>query len=172
MTGTDTSYFNDAAMARKFAIRAHGDQKYGKEPYVVHLDQVVELCKPYPLKNLDIVAYLHDVMEDTSTTEEEIASNFGIWVAECVEMLTDPPGLNRKIRKAALHARLSKLRSSSSTYPVLIVKAADRLANIQQCIKYRDTRLLMYKKEHDEFKNAVYREVLNKDLFDEMDKIL
>ena len=39
--------------ARSFAIAAHGDQTYGDEPYVFHLDAVVELLAPFGLDARD-----------------------------------------------------------------------------------------------------------------------
>jgi (p)ppGpp synthase/HD superfamily hydrolase len=56
--------------AREFAIKAHGEQKYGEFPYSVHLDEVATIAKPYG-ESAEIVAYLHDVIEDTSVTKKE-----------------------------------------------------------------------------------------------------
>ncbi|MFA6234650.1 MAG: hypothetical protein WC824_10770, partial [Bacteroidota bacterium] len=53
--------------AREFAIKAHGDQKYGDQPYVVHLDAVKDLVLGYNCDNLRRAtdgAFLHDILED------------------------------------------------------------------------------------------------------------
>ena len=56
--------------AREFAIKAHGDQMYGDEPYIVHLDEVAGILHEFGIMetiftNAYIVAYLHDTIEDT-----------------------------------------------------------------------------------------------------------
>ena len=65
---------NVAAEARAFAIKAHGDRKYGSKPYVVHLDDVartaVELGFTSP--EHQVVAFLHDVLKDAATQPEDM----------------------------------------------------------------------------------------------------
>ena len=54
--------------ARNFAIKAHGHQKYGDSPYVVHLDAVAGTLERFGHAgdtNLIAAAYLHDTLEDT-----------------------------------------------------------------------------------------------------------
>ena len=53
--------------ARRMAVEAHGAQKYGVRPYSDHLDEVAALCTSHG-KDAQIVAYLHDALEDTSLT--------------------------------------------------------------------------------------------------------
>ena len=65
--------------ARKFAINAHGDQKYGELPYHVHLDAVAEIASEYG-ETVQIIAYLHDVAEDTSVQLQDIEREFGKFV--------------------------------------------------------------------------------------------
>jgi (p)ppGpp synthase/HD superfamily hydrolase len=54
------------AFARDFAIRAHGDQKYGSEPYVAHLDAVVAVLNEFGYSGDEYVCsgYLHDKQEN------------------------------------------------------------------------------------------------------------
>lgn len=71
--------------ARDFAVKAHGDQQYGQHPYSYHLDAVAALVVPFG-EDFQIVAYLHDTVEDTATTVEEIEATFGRAIAECVSI--------------------------------------------------------------------------------------
>lgn len=143
------------AEARDFAVRAHGDQKYGRHPYWVHLDSVAKIALKYG-DTAEIIAYLHDVVEDTHVQLSEIEAKFGKLVSDAVGILTDEPGKDRKERKAKTYAKMARV--SGDTEIALIVKAADRLANIRTCVAEGNKELLaMYKAEHAIFKEAVYR---------------
>lgn len=148
---------------REFAITRHGDQKYGEAPYAVHLDDVAVLVQPYGPTAVT-VAYLHDVIEDSPTTLSEVRDAYGVLVADCVDLLTDPPGVNRRERKMALFARLKEVRGVTEL--ALVVKVADRLANLQACIEGKNLSLLqMYLNEHAAFQEAVFRPGLCDDLW-------
>jgi len=134
--------------ARDFAILAHGDQKLSDgQPYSVHLDLVVNWLAHFKYFNVDdhqdvfIAAYLHDVVEDTKVTLDEIEARFGYRVRMLVWRLTDEPGANRKEKKL-------------NTYPKIVgiaeaIKLADRITNVTYSNnpKYRG----MYKMEQAEF---------------------
>lgn len=92
-------------LARDFSIAAHGDQRYGVNPYSVHLDAVTEIVSPYG-EDAQVIAYLHDVVEDTPVKIDVIREQFGDKIAACVSLLTDEPGVNRKERKARTNAKL------------------------------------------------------------------
>ena len=62
--------------ARIFAIAAHGGQKYGNYPYSVHLDAVAKIADEYGEKAA-VIAYLHDVVEDTFVSINDIEKEFG-----------------------------------------------------------------------------------------------
>lgn len=141
--------------AREFAIAAHGDQRYGERPYSFHLDQVVGSLSEFG-QDAEAVGYLHDVVEDTSTTVAEISEKFGPLVAECVALLTDVPGQNRKERKAKTYKKLSAV--SGPAQLALVVKVADRLANVRACIADGKEALWnVYRDEHAAFRAAAYR---------------
>lgn len=155
--------------AREFAIKAHGEQKYGEFPYSVHLDEVATIAKPYG-ESAEIVAYLHDVIEDTSVTKNEIESIFGSLVARCVQILSDEPGDTRKIRKAATYKKMAEVGGEENL--ALLVKAADRLANMRACIRIKDEGFLdLYKSENTVFKKAAYRDNLCDEIWMEIDVI-
>ncbi len=158
--------------ARALAVDAHGDQKYGDEPYVKHLDEVATLCEPYGEKAV-IVAYLHDALEDTPLQAQTVDGLFGSEVCSLVETLTDPPTGSRKERKAASYAKLGAIGAGSSLALALVVKAADRLANVRCCASGGNFGLLeMYRKEQAAFDAAVRRAGLNDALMDEVALVL
>lgn len=155
--------------ARTFALDAHGDQKYGTHPYHIHLDAVAELAREYG-ETAQVVAYLHDVVEDTSMELSAIETRFGGLVAGCVAILTDEPGKDRAEKKRKTYAKMATV--SGELQLALIVKAADRLANMRACVADENTRLLsVYKNEYETFKQAAYREDLCFSLWHEMDQI-
>ncbi|MCP3926897.1 MAG: HD domain-containing protein [Desulfobacterales bacterium] len=155
--------------ARKFAILSHGNQKYGDKPYSAHLDAVSEIARDYG-EIATVIAFLHDVVEDTSITIEEVEEEFGKLIADCVDILTDEPGKNRKERKAKTYAKMADVEGQNEI--ALIVKAADRLANMRSCLSNNNNGLFsMYKKEHNIFTESVYRENLCEDIWDEIKQI-
>lgn len=168
----------DIARARAFAVAAHGDQTYGAFPYVVHLDQVALICRDFWFDGvLEQVAYLHDVLEDTGVTSLELELEFGASVAEAVALITDTKGETRKERKAKTYERLAGLDVTRARWAegqwALIVKAADRLANVRMCaLENNESMLKMYREEQPEFENAVHRYGLNSELMVEIESWL
>ncbi|WP_291987679.1 HD domain-containing protein [Candidatus Accumulibacter sp. ACC007] len=156
--------------ARSFALAAHGSQRYGDLPYSFHLDEVVTLLAPYG-SQAQVIGYLHDVVEDTTVTDIEIRDRFGPLVAECVCLLTDLSGASRAERKAGTYARLATVSGAAEL--ALVVKAADRLANVRSCV-LDDRRGLMtvYRNEHASFRRSAYREGLCDPLWLELDVLL
>ena len=152
--------------ARDFAIKVHGTQMYsGNRPYIYHLDQVVENLHNYGIYP-QIIGYLHDVVEDTNVTTEEIITKFGVYVGTCVDFLTDNKTLpKRKEKKEAFYKKMKTVDENHKV--VLIVKAADRLANVSN-----GEKLQMYKREHTKFKEAVYRPGLCDDIWNKINKIM
>ncbi len=119
------------------------------------------------------VAWLHDVLEDTGIEAEELRLRFGEAVSEAVDLVSDPPGKSRKIRKAALHRRLAATDAESEGgRAALIVKAADRLANARASKANSPRKLRLYRAEHSEFRDAVYRPGLCDRVWAELDGIL
>lgn len=158
--------------ARTFAIAAHHDQLYGERPYLHHLDAVAGLLEPFG-SAAQVVGYLHDVVEDTSVPLDEIRSQFGALVAECVALVTDVPGSDRQQRKLATNAKLSQIKADDPERLALIVKAADRLANLRESEGNPvGSKLEMYRREHPAFRNAAFRPGLCDELWNQMDRIV
>jgi (p)ppGpp synthase/HD superfamily hydrolase len=154
--------------ARALAIKKHGDQKYGDEPYVVHLDAVWAVLREhgYTHPSYRDAAYLHDIIEDTAATYEELVSFFGAWVADLVWRVTDPPGKSRRERHAKTYPNI---RQSS---PATALKLADRIANVEHCVRTGDKRLGMYRKEQADFRAALYQPVTHDDLWARLERAL
>lgn len=156
--------------ARRFAIEAHGNQRYGERPYSYHLDAVAALLAPYG-EQAQVIGYLHDVVEDTEVGAPEVQARFGDQVAACVSLLTDEPGADRKERKTKTYAKLAQV--AGPTELALVVKAADRLANVRACIADRKRSLWeLYRSEHPAFRAAAYREGICEPLWSELDTLL
>lgn len=154
-------------LPKDFAAQAHDSQSYGDQPYTVHLDEVVGVLNFYLHymvdKNegyylpgvLEAAAWLHDTLEDTDVTHDDLVKHFGGGVADLVEAVSDEPGKNRKERKAKT---LPKTRKYG--YLAVAIKLCDRIANVKNCVLSRDYRLFdMYKKEHALFRSILYSEV-------------
>jgi (p)ppGpp synthase/HD superfamily hydrolase len=156
--------------ARTFAIEAHGSQRYGNHPYAYHLDAVASILAPLG-EEAQIVGYLHDVLEDTSTSIEELREVFGERIANCVSLVSDEPGSNRKERKLKTNKKLAQVTNEDRL--ALLVKAADRLANLRMsALGDAGSKLEMYRKEHPAFRQAAHRLGLCDELWYEMDEIL
>ncbi len=156
--------------AREFAIEHHGEQRYGSHPYAVHLDAVANIAEPFG-ETAVTVAYLHDVVEDTEVSLEQLEAMFGSLVARCVAILTDEPGDSRKQRKAKTYQKMSQV--SGETELALVVKVCDRLANVKACVADNNDRLLkIYQQEQTVFKSSVYRNGLCDGLWHELEVAL
>ncbi len=134
------------------------------------MDAVAKLAEPYG-EDARVVAYLHDVVEDTETTAESIGTLFGPRIAACVGLLTDEPGANRKERKAKTYAKLAEVSGPNEL--ALIVKAADRLANVRACLADKKKGLWeLYRSEHTVFRKAAFRAGDCDPLWNELDRLL
>lgn len=113
--------------ARAFAALKHGDQrrKYSGEPYVVHLDAVVDVLRSHGIDTAAVLAaaYLHDTVEDTDTTIGEIVEHFGEG-GELVYWLTDAEKGKRKMRKL-----MSAWRLGRAPWEAKLIKLADLIDN-------------------------------------------
>ena len=118
--------------AADFAARRHtGQQRKGRgnEPYVNHLAEVANLlAMATDRTDAELVAagWLHDTVEDTATTREELAQKFGERVAALVVELTDDMTLPKAERrqKQIVDAR----RKSPGAK---LIKIADKISNIR-----------------------------------------
>lgn len=165
---------NRISLARDLAKHFHGSQQYGEKPYVFHLSMVADYCEQYVKQYSDdivIVAFLHDILEDTSCQFDTLTNIFGQDIATSVENLTDLPGKNRKERKELTNRKLGALQSCKTSDISLIVKAADRLANVKCSIDSHSSMVQMYAREQADFHSAVWRPGLNEPLLNQINQL-
>jgi len=127
--------------ALDFASQAHkGQFRRSGEPYIVHPILVASIVASVTEdESMAIAALLHDVVEDTETTIEDIESMYGVDVAHLVEGLTKidtirdaeliPSHSDEKLIVSALTFR-KMLLASIKDVRVLVVKLCDRLHNM------------------------------------------
>lgn len=177
-----------------FAAHRHSNQMYGDKPYWHHLMQVNEVLgrhlpnglsledETLPLEYheafsswyeaMQVASWLHDIVEDTKTSLEEIHQEFGSDVANYVNAVTGI-GKNRKERNQNVYDKLA-------AFPEAIpLKLADRIANVKNCIATNPDLLKMYKKEYVAFRAALYPKMgfshlqpFYKNMWDELDSLL
>lgn len=136
--------------AYSFAAEKHAHQRYGDAPYTVHLEAVRAVLRDAGFEDehpLAIASWLHDTIEDTATTREEVQAHFGIAVADLVWAVTGI-GQNRKERNAHAYAKIR------ATPDAATLKLADRIANVEASANVPD-KLAMYRKEWPGFRDAL-----------------
>lgn len=122
------------ARAYEVAAFAHADQyRRSGEPYINHPLAVGRIVADLGVDDTTIAAaLLHDVVEDTGVSLDDIESNFGSEVARIVDGVTKLDGLHFESRQAQQAATLRKmLVAMASDLRVLIIKLADRLHNMR-----------------------------------------
>ncbi len=127
----DESLINRAYV---YATVKHGSQKrHSGDPYFAHPIQVAGILTEYKLDAATIVAgLLHDTIEDTEATREEIEHMFGTQIADLVEGVTKLSKLEIQSEENKQAQNLQKfILAMSRDVRVLIVKLADRLHNMR-----------------------------------------
>jgi guanosine-3',5'-bis(diphosphate) 3'-pyrophosphohydrolase len=118
--------------AAELAARRHsGQQRKGREgePYVNHLAEVASLLAAVTDgKDAELVAagWLHDTIEDTDTSRDELAQRFGTRVAALVEEVTDDMTLAKSERR-----RLQVIEAPKKSPDAKLIKIADKISNIR-----------------------------------------
>ncbi|VAW12578.1 Guanosine-3',5'-bis(diphosphate) 3'-pyrophosphohydrolase / GTP pyrophosphokinase, (p)ppGpp synthetase II [hydrothermal vent metagenome] len=129
--GADEALLNRAYV---YAMRAHGSQtRASGDPYFSHPLEVAAILTELKLDDATIAtALLHDTIEDTDATREEIDEIFGSEIGALVDGLTKINRLDLVSRQAAQAENLRKLLLAvADDARVLLVKLADRLHNMR-----------------------------------------
>jgi len=101
----------------------------GNEPYINHLAEVANLVSEASGgADAELVAagWLHDIIEDTATTREELADRFSVRVAALVVEVSDDMGLPRDERR-----RLQVVGAPHKSPDAKLIKIADKISNIR-----------------------------------------
>ena len=120
--------------AYRFSDKAHaGQMRKTGEPYISHPVSVAMILAKLHLDTPTIIAaLLHDVVEDTGITKQEVSDKFGVQVAELVDGLSK---LDKIEFQSATEAQAENFRkmllAMSQDVRVILVKLADRLHNMQ-----------------------------------------
>ena len=117
-----------------YAMRAHGSQKRASgDPYISHPLEVAAILTDLKLDDATIAAaVLHDTIEDTESTREEIDTIFGPDIGALVEGLTKIKRLDLVSKQAQQAENFRKLLLAvADDIRVLLVKLADRLHNMR-----------------------------------------
>lgn len=122
------------ARAYLFAQKAHATQiRQSGEPYFYHPVQVAAILTEMRLDTATIItALLHDTVEDTDITLEDIAQNFGTEVRDLVDGVTKLSQIEMTSKQHKQAENFRKLvLAMSNDIRVLLVKLADRLHNMR-----------------------------------------
>lgn len=142
--------------AYTFAKHAHGDQRRKSgEPYITHPIAVARIAAIELRLDVDVViaCLLHDVVEDTSYTFEDIRTRFGDEVAELVRVVTKPDG--GKEKRFEMSKQLDNFKhmlgAMRGDIRGILIKLADRLHNMRTLRSMRPDKQMKIAGETDYF---------------------
>jgi len=149
--------------AKEFALRVHSNQRHGCLSMEDHLTAVTDKIREeyvanvyhcnFSLDDAVAVGWLHDTIEDTSVTYEDIRDTFGFDIAEFVDAVTDGKGSTRTERHLNTYYRTRRYNTS------IFVKMADRWHNHSRSIANKEVRFAKdYASEYLYFKFALYND--------------
>jgi guanosine-3',5'-bis(diphosphate) 3'-pyrophosphohydrolase len=132
---TETKSLDLVLKAVEFAALKHRDQRRKDEkasPYINHPIALARILREEGDIDDPVViaaALLHDTIEDTDTTYDELRGQFGAKVANIVAEVSDTKWLDKAVRK-----RIQISRASRSSTGAKLVKIADKIANLRDVI--------------------------------------
>lgn len=134
-----TSTYNTGLIlkALAFAAHKHRDQRrkdVEASPYINHPIALADvLCNEGGItdENVLCTALLHDTVEDTETTPEELTQVFGKAISDLVMELTDDKALPKADRK-----RLQIEHAAHASHQAKLVKLADKICNLRDIVSH------------------------------------
>ncbi len=118
--------------ALAFAAHKHRDQRRKDEessPYINHPIALANLlCNEGYVTDMNVIcaALLHDTVEDTDTTSEELEREFGVEIRRIVMDVTDDKTLEKDVRKQRQIEHASHISDQAK-----LVKLADKISNLR-----------------------------------------
>jgi guanosine-3',5'-bis(diphosphate) 3'-pyrophosphohydrolase len=165
--------------AEDTAARAHSGQQYGEFPYTYHLFETRDVLAKFGFlpedcdagrrrrsQRLALAAILHDTLEDTELTYKELCEGFGKEIADLVFAVTNEQGANRRERFART---CPKIRSHPDA---IVLKLADRIANVIHALQANPDILDMYRREWPVFERELRVQGECDGMWDYLEKIL
>jgi len=157
--------------AAAFALERHGAQDHGCLKIADHLNDVAWNARMHYDPHVNILepeqviaaAWLHDIIEDTPTTLEEIQDMFGHQIEDVVNLLTDKEGRNR------LERHLRTYHAIRTDPDATLIKLCDRRHNQDRSLKHGEHWMVMYEREYNYFKFALWTPQKFKKLWEELD---
>lgn len=115
--------------ALALAVEAHAGASYGGLPYWVHPVAVADTLAAHGIEDRATLlsALLHDIVEDTPTTTDDVEARFGPEVAGIVAEVTDDKSLPKSERNEQLILKAARFSPQA-----IAVKAADRYVNLNR----------------------------------------
>ena len=128
--------YDDSVIIKAYEIaRKLHDGQFRKsgEPYIIHPVAVAKILAEFGMDNETVIAgLLHDVVEDTRYTRDQLAEDFDEKIADLVEGVTKLTNISYDSSEAAQAENFRKMfLAMSKDIRVLIVKLADRLHNMR-----------------------------------------
>lgn len=123
------------ARALDFAARKHVHQRRKgelEEPYINHLAEVARLLAAATEGRdavVTVAGILHDTLEDTATSYDELAAEFGEEIAALVREVTDDTSKPRQERK-----RLQEQHTARASKRAKMIKLADKASNLHSIV--------------------------------------
>jgi GTP pyrophosphokinase len=117
-----------------FACERHADQRrYSGDEFITHPVGVAQICAGLRLDTATLcAALLHDTVEDTSASLEEIEAEFGEEIAQLVDGVTKLTGMTFESRDERQAENYRKMMVAMATdVRVILIKLADRLHNMR-----------------------------------------
>lgn len=130
------SKYDDPSVAKafSFAVKLHDGQfRKSGEPYIIHPIAVSKILASFGMDKATVIAgLLHDAVEDTEYTEEQLAEDFGEEVALLVDGVTKLGNIKYDSKEKMQAENFKKMfLAMSKDIRVLIIKLADRLHNMR-----------------------------------------
>lgn len=126
--------------ARTYATAAHGAvgqrRKYTNEPYITHPTAVAELVRAHGgTRDMIAAAYLHDVIEDTQLTFDDLKEAFGESIAWKVDALTNKAGKEdgNRVQRFVINCRAL---INSLDEETMVIKLCDLLHNTSSIVEH------------------------------------
>lgn len=130
-----TIELNQLALARHVAAKFHAGQTYGDKPYTTHLESVAHMVKAMNSEDerLVVIAWLHDILEDTSCTEAVLNALFEDDVVAGVVAMSKGYGFEGEQRDDYLGRCKGNLLARQ-------VKQADTFCNLRESLLRGDAK--------------------------------